>query len=245
MLYALPSQGEEVAEIGRQLGLAAVLAIGQILDQTSARMRVSMHGRTLVEMAIVRICQLGELDDLASLVAELRGASNEQSDPRVAGVERQRAPSAPPTGPLRAADPAKKNADRPATASLANGLANAVASAIATAPPRIAAAPPLAGGSVTDNRSQQPDSAAAVNELPAESASPPAVESASVESVLAQFQRAVAEGGTTRTETPPPRKSRREQLAQIADQPFVRRAIELFDVQPGQLRYAPPEGESN
>jgi hypothetical protein len=34
-------------------------------------------------------------------------------------------------------------------------------------------------------------------------------------------------------------------LAQIAEQPFVRRAIELFDVQPGQLRYTPPEGESN
>ena len=65
------------------------------------------------------------------------------------------------------------------------------------------------------------------------------------ESVLAQFQRAVAEGGTTRTEAPPPRPSRREQLAQIAEQPFVRRAIELFDVQPGQLRYTPPEGESN
>ena len=30
-------------------------------------MRVSMHGRTLVEMAIVRICQLGELDDLATI----------------------------------------------------------------------------------------------------------------------------------------------------------------------------------
>ena len=45
----------------------------QILDQTAARLRVSLHGRTLVEMAIVRICQLEDLDDLASLVAELRG----------------------------------------------------------------------------------------------------------------------------------------------------------------------------
>src|SRR3954470_4688350 len=73
MLYALPSQADEVAEVGRQLGIATVLAINQIRDQTSARMRVSVHGRTLVEMAVVRICQLGELDDLAALVAELRG----------------------------------------------------------------------------------------------------------------------------------------------------------------------------
>src|SRR6478672_6663470 len=70
MLYALPSQAEEIAEVGRQLGLSTVLAIGQILDQTTARLRVSMHARTLVEMAIVRICQLGELDDLASMIAE-------------------------------------------------------------------------------------------------------------------------------------------------------------------------------
>ena len=58
MLYALPSQAEQVAAVGRQLGLETILAIVQILDHTAARLRVSMHGRTLVEMAIVRICQL-------------------------------------------------------------------------------------------------------------------------------------------------------------------------------------------
>jgi DNA polymerase III subunit gamma/tau len=72
-LYALPSQADEVAAVAKQLGLSTILAIGQILDHTAARMRVSMHGRTLVEMAIVRICQLGELDDIATLIAELRG----------------------------------------------------------------------------------------------------------------------------------------------------------------------------
>ena len=53
--------------------MQTILAMVQILDQTAARMRVSLHGRTLVEMAIVRICQLDDLDDLAALVAELRG----------------------------------------------------------------------------------------------------------------------------------------------------------------------------
>ncbi len=79
MLYALPSQADEVADVGRQLGLSTVLAIGQILDHTAARLRISVHARTLVEMAIVRICQLGELDDLAALVAELRGATSGQT----------------------------------------------------------------------------------------------------------------------------------------------------------------------
>src|SRR5262249_2007761 len=41
MLYALPSQAAEVEEVGRQLGLSCVLAIGQILDHTGARLRVS------------------------------------------------------------------------------------------------------------------------------------------------------------------------------------------------------------
>jgi DNA polymerase-3 subunit gamma/tau len=243
LIYALPSQADEIAEIGRQLGLAAVLAVGQILDHTSARMRVSMHGRTLVEMAIVRVCQLGELEDLATLVAELRCTPDQSPEPRVAGVERQRALSAPP---------AKKNAEPPAIPSLTSGLADAVASAIASASPRIAPVPPPTAGVATPvpdvataGASQRADSAADVNDLVGEIADPPAVEPKPGESVLAQFQRAMAEGVTTRTDAPQPRPSRREQLAQIAEQPFVRRAIELFDVQPGQFRYSPPESESN
>jgi hypothetical protein len=42
----------------------------------------------------------------------------------------------------------------------------------------------------------------------------------------------------------PPRTSRREQLAEVAEQPFVRRAMEVFDVPAGQFRYTPPEGEN-
>jgi len=63
------------------------------------------------------------------------------------------------------------------------------------------------------------------------------------ESVLAQFQRVMAAGVTTRTDSPQPRPSRSEQLAQIAELPFVRRAMELFDVEPGKIRYTPSEGE--
>ena len=64
------------------------------------------------------------------------------------------------------------------------------------------------------------------------------------ESVLAQFKQAMANGGLPKPEAPPPRVSRREQLAQVAEQPIVRRAMELFDVAPDRMRYTPPEGES-
>jgi DNA polymerase-3 subunit gamma/tau len=215
MLYALPSQGKEVAEIGRQLGLATLLAIGQILDQTSARMRVSMHGRTLVEMAIVRICQLGELDDLAELVAELRGTRADQPDQRAAGVESARggrASSASSAGPSSPPQQVKKNDEAATPAAFVEHVASALAS-------------------------QRADAAHSVNELLADTddrSAPP------------RYASALREIDALRTEQPQSqRKSRREQLAEIAEHPFVRRAIELFDVQPGQLRYLPPGGESS
>ena len=111
-------------------GIATILAISQILDQSSARMRVSVHGRTLVEMAIVRICQLGELDELATLVAEIRGTLADASTGRSTGAEQQRTASQPTAATLRPADSSKKNAE-PAPPSLAQGLASAVSSAIA------------------------------------------------------------------------------------------------------------------
>jgi DNA polymerase-3 subunit gamma/tau len=249
LLYALPSQAGEVAELGEQLGLATVLAVGQILDQTSARMRVSIHGRTLVEMAIVRICQLGELDDLATVVAELRGATAGNTESRVADVERQRAAGSPPPSAPRGPDTAKKNVEPPAAPSLAAGLASAVAAAAPNsarvAPVPIQPPPEAPTTSGTANgRTQLAELSSDVNELLDESADSPADESPPGVSVLAQFQRAMAEGVTTRTDAPQPRQSRRERLAQVAEQPFIRRAMELFDVHPGQLRYAPPESEA-
>jgi hypothetical protein len=73
---------------------------------------------------------------------------------------------------------------------------------------------------------------------------PEASAPAAADSVLAQWQRAMAESGATRPATPP-RPSRREQLATIAEQPFVRRAMELFDVPPEKLRYTPPDDNPN
>ncbi len=58
---------KQVAEAGRRLGLQTVLAAMQILDQTLARLRCSTQGRILAELAMVRLCQLEELDEIAAL----------------------------------------------------------------------------------------------------------------------------------------------------------------------------------
>jgi DNA polymerase-3 subunit gamma/tau len=208
MLYALPSQAEEVAAIGRQLGLHTVLAMGQILDQTAARLRVSLHGRTLVEMAIVRICELDNLDDLASLVAELRG---EQGS----------------VAPARPAEPAKKNVEpRPLVAS-------------------IGAIPPLPTPPLPVLPAVAPEADEQVPAPPANGAVHDAADS-----VLKQFQMAVeaANSGSAEPQAAAPRVSRRqqaaEQIKEVSERPFVQKALELFDVASGQLRYTPPEGES-
>jgi hypothetical protein len=38
--------------------------------------------------------------------------------------------------------------------------------------------------------------------------------------------------------------TRREQMATVSEREFVRRAMELFDVPPGQFRYSPAEGDA-
>ena len=71
-LYTSPSGAEEIAGIGKRWGLQTLLAIMQILDQTLSRMRYSTQGRILAELALVRISQLEDLDELSEVIAQLQ-----------------------------------------------------------------------------------------------------------------------------------------------------------------------------
>jgi DNA polymerase III subunit gamma/tau len=72
-LHTSPGDQSRLAEVSKQLGLETVLAIMQILDHTLSRLRYSTQGRTLAEMALVRIANLDNLDELSELIAQLRG----------------------------------------------------------------------------------------------------------------------------------------------------------------------------
>jgi DNA polymerase III subunit gamma/tau len=74
-LYTSPSGAEPITAAGKQLGLTTLLAIMQILDQTLSRMRYSTQGRILAELALVRICQLENLDELSEVIAQLRSGA--------------------------------------------------------------------------------------------------------------------------------------------------------------------------
>jgi hypothetical protein len=201
-------------------------------------------------MAIVRICQLAELDDLATLVAELRGAdaadSQGQATPRPSGGGERAtgalAGSLPPRPVVKknveplAVTTAAMTAAPAAPATSSAGQRSAVEEVVATAEPETMAG---AGNERNELRDDRPH-----DEVPAPAGNSETTDAPSAESVLAQFQRAMA-GGTPPRPASPQRVSRREKLTQIAEQPFVRRAMELFDVAPDKLRYSPPEGESN
>jgi len=208
LLYALPSQADQVKAIGRRLGLATILAIVQILDQTAARLRVSLHGRTLVEMAIVRICELENLDDLAGLIAGLRGQ-----------VESG--------GAAARTEPAKKNVEAtPQSASLGT---------IPPLPTTTTAVEP-AQPTAVEGGTAEPTPTAPANGTAAAPSS----------SVLKQFQEAVNAAPAAENDVPAaPRVSRRqqaaEQIKQVSARPFVKKALELFEVAPGQFRYSPPD----
>lgn len=107
LLYASPSEQSAMLAAGRQLGLETVLAIMQILDQTTARLRYSTHGRILAELAVVRICSLENLERLAGLIGQLRDGV-----PPPARISQAPAPAQS----LAPADPAKKkwlNGEKP------------------------------------------------------------------------------------------------------------------------------------
>jgi DNA polymerase-3 subunit gamma/tau len=72
-LHARASQGEQIAAAGRTLGLETILGVMQIIDHTLGRLRYSTQGRMLAELALVRICNLENLEELPGLIAQLRG----------------------------------------------------------------------------------------------------------------------------------------------------------------------------
>ena len=74
-LNASPSEHAAISAAAQRLGLETVLAMMQILDHTIARLRWSTYGRTLAELALVRIASLSDLENLADLVAELRNGA--------------------------------------------------------------------------------------------------------------------------------------------------------------------------
>ena len=67
-LFASADGRDEVTRAAKQLGLDTILAMIQIVEQALARLRFSTQGRTLLEIAMVRMCALENLESIADLI---------------------------------------------------------------------------------------------------------------------------------------------------------------------------------
>jgi DNA polymerase-3 subunit gamma/tau len=108
---SVPSRHHEtLAKQARAVGLDTILAGLDVLSATKARLRGSNHGRTLVELALVRLSCLGDLVSLAQVaqwLGQARGGPNQAAKP---------APSAqlPESLKKKSAPPAPEPVDEPA-----------------------------------------------------------------------------------------------------------------------------------
>ncbi len=264
MRFTTPSQYGEVTRWAEQFGLAQLLAAVQILDQTLARMRVSVHGRTLAEVAVVRITHLEVLDDLSELVAGLAEGDRPAAGP---AVPARPARAAPPGSGKKKSPSAEAPPGRP-EAEVAAGAGPAAAASPAAA---------LTGGSAASVWQRVLDVLAEQAELVAEQAARvQSVTAPAADRLVASFpakyiacksfceqpeQRLKLESGLAAATGRPVRlqfevlpgdaapgdggaaPSRRQLQLQVGTRPFVRRAMELFDAT--QIQVEPPRGSAD
>lgn len=67
---------EHLKTLSDAIGLETILTIVQLLDSAVVRMQSSLHGRTLLEAAVVRVCNLEKLEAIADLVDQLSDPKN-------------------------------------------------------------------------------------------------------------------------------------------------------------------------
>jgi DNA polymerase-3 subunit gamma/tau len=267
LLHTAPARHQQLAESSREIGLETILAIMQILDHTLSRLRYSTQGRTLTEMAIVRIASLEQLDDLADLISQLQSGEFSSTEPAAAA----RGGTSVPVG-----SPGAKKKTEPALTSASDGSSSPAGADRTTASTPIAELPPA---ELTATAAQQVWQSAlaglegllASNASLCESVASPAAgrlvatfrakytacrafcERADQ---LAHLERALEEmaGGRIRLEfatiADAPQAAtqqrravpQRQRVAEVSEHPMIKRATELFDARVTRLEE--PEAQS-
>ncbi|MGD9648741.1 MAG: hypothetical protein AB7U73_23725, partial [Pirellulales bacterium] len=131
-LYSGPAEQATVRQVSEQLGIESLLAAMQMLDQTLGRMRYSSQGRTLAELALVRIARMENLSALADLLEQARHGDLPALDAAAApdqssgGAKKKSAEVGPPairdtTDDLQGAEPPRDESPARQPASLDPG----------------------------------------------------------------------------------------------------------------------------
>lgn len=131
--HANPQNHERLHQIAQAWGLQTILSAIQILDEALVRMRASVSASTLLEVAIVQICQLENLASISALIAELGSGSvqaqkKKPSEPLIGDVGKSSAMNAAnPTDatatnrpPTHLVSNSQRSVSKPATAAAAS-----------------------------------------------------------------------------------------------------------------------------
>ncbi|MDZ4783956.1 MAG: DNA polymerase III subunit gamma/tau [Planctomycetia bacterium] len=254
------AQQQQAVQTGRRLGVDTVLALIQVVDQTLSRMRFSTYGRTLAELAVVRLSRMENLVALSDLLGALRAGGDVQV-------------SLPPAAASATQPDLKKKASESAVAAAVTALPEVTdvpvqplaelteataESVLRSALARVTDSLGVAAGFadcvrlVAPNRlalvfSAQYDSYADLCRKPDKLARlEKALYDATGRIVKVDIEvtgnGAAAERANMPVEARPAVK--RNRLKEVSEQPFVRRAMELFEAEPVNVddsQVAPPE----
>jgi DNA polymerase-3 subunit gamma/tau len=132
---------EGLQTLADQLGLETILSCVQVIDQALVRMQSSLHARTLLEGAAVRVCNLEHLDSVGDLVKQLASVDGSTTTKRPAAgastkpplkknevVERLHRPAAAETAPAPTPTPPASPVSDPAS-SVSSVTANSLVAA--------------------------------------------------------------------------------------------------------------------
>ncbi len=241
------AQHQQAVETGRRLGCDTVLALIQVVDQTLSRMRYSTYGRTLAELAVVRLSRMENLVELSELLGQLRSggeirvASPAGANAVASSDVKKKAPDA--------AGMIASSAVPDTTVVAVNGEAELTAQTVEQvwreALSRVTDSVSVAAGFAESVRLIGPHRLAVVFSAQYDSYAALCRKS----DKLAKLEKAIAEvsgrivridveileGVATMKSAAPtaePNVVKRNRLKEASEQPFVRRAMELFEAEP-------------
>jgi len=120
MRHTAASMHGELKSLGESWGLQTVLAVVGLIDQTLARIGRSVHGRVLMEAALIQICNLPDLQNIADLAAAANdpAADEKKKAKRVAEKPTHASPAPTSTAPTSTAPTSMAANSLPAEASV-------------------------------------------------------------------------------------------------------------------------------
>jgi DNA polymerase-3 subunit gamma/tau len=263
LLQAAPSSFEQLEEVAKQFGLESLMAALQILDQCVTRMRQSTQSRMLLEIAVVRICNLELLDELPQVIAQLRslgaaagagsaGAGQAQRPPKPRSAS-ARTPT--PTGGSKSSSTEKKTESPHVTTSETHPISpdsvesvwrqvlsdiedltaeyGAVYSGVATPAPNRLVVSFTSRYTLQKEGCERPERKAKIEQVLSRIAGRP---------MRVDFE--LLDDGAVAEEKAPRHIPLRQRMRETEQQPFVKKAIELFDGEVTRLEEPrPKEGQ--